>query len=138
MDLAAPFSMALVRPDKLRLEAYQAMVVCDGKNFFAAIKDIPNQVLQRPAPERVSIESLVTDPMLAEAWSQGFGGAMPQVLLLFGEAPLENLLSDKEEVAVLKPGEIGPHAYHRLRIDRPEGTATFWIDQKTYVLRPVV
>lgn len=137
MDLAAPFSVALVRPDKLRLEAYQAMVVCDGTTFFAAIKDIPNQVLQRPASGRVSIGSLLTDPMLAEAWSQGFGGAMPQVLLLFGKDPMENLLSDTEEVAVSEPGEIDGRACYRLRIERPEGVATFWIDQKTFVLRRV-
>ena len=138
MDLAAPFSMALVRPDKLRLEAYQAMVVCDGTTFFAAIKDIPDQVLQRPASGRLSIGSLVTDPMLAEAWSQGFGGAMPQVLLLLGKDPLKNLLSDTKEVAVSEPGEIDGRACYRLRIKRPEGTATFWIDQKTFVLRRVV
>ncbi|MCD4726887.1 MAG: redoxin family protein, partial [Pirellulales bacterium] len=138
VDLAAPFSMALIRPDKLRLEAYQAMVVCDGTTFFAAIKNIPGQVLQRPASGRLSIGSLATDPMLAEAWSQGFGGAMPQVLLLLGKDPMENLLGDTKKVAVSEPGETDGRACYRLRIERPEGAATFWIDQKTFVLRRVV
>ncbi len=138
MDLAAPFSMALERPNKLRLEAYQATVVCDGKDFFAEIKDVPNYVLRKPAPERLTIDTLFTDPVLAEAWAQGFGDAMPQVLLLLGENPMKNLMSGVEEVAVLEPGEIEGRAYHRLRMSRPDGLATFWIDQETFVLRRLV
>ncbi|MBU4273968.1 MAG: redoxin domain-containing protein [Planctomycetes bacterium] len=134
----APFSLALARPNKLRLEAYQATIVCDGKDFFAEIKDIPDYALRKPAPERLVFSMLFTDPLLEDAWTRGFGGSMPQVLLLLGKDPMKSLLSGTEEVAVMEAGEIDGHACHRLRFERPEGTATFWIDRENYVLRRVV
>ena len=46
----APFSLAFERPNKLRMDAYGAMVVCDGKDLFASIQDAPEQVMRTPAP----------------------------------------------------------------------------------------
>ena len=50
-DWKANFSLALVRPNKLRIEAYQAHVVCNGQKLFAVLNNLPGQVLVRPAPK---------------------------------------------------------------------------------------
>ena len=39
IDQTANFSVTLVRPNKLRLQAYQVMFVCDGQEIHAAIDD---------------------------------------------------------------------------------------------------
>ena len=49
-DVTAKFSLALDRPNKVRLEAYGARLVCDGKRLFAAVDDLPGQVLLTDAP----------------------------------------------------------------------------------------
>ena len=51
-DETANFSLALVRPNKVRIQAYQAMVVCDGEKLYAALENVPGQVLKRPAPRK--------------------------------------------------------------------------------------
>jgi len=137
-NLNAPFMLAMERPNKLRLEAYEAKIVCNDEGFFALVENIPNQVLSRPPLDKITFGSLFTDPILAEAWTRGFGGPMPQVLLLFGKNPLQDLLAGTDKVHVLDPGEIDGRACHRLRLDRTEGAATFWIDRETYALRRLV
>lgn len=138
IDQKAPFSFALERPNKLHLEAYQAMIVCDGKDFFAAISNLPNQVLRRESPMQLGLTALFLDPILAEAWTQGFGGAMPQVVLLMGEKPLETLLTGSEDIRMSEPGQIEGRECYRVRITRPDGEATLWIDREDYVLRRLV
>ena len=137
-DLTVSFMLAMERPHNLRLEAYDAEIVCNDQGFFASIGKAPGQVLQLPAPKQVTFATLFTDPLLAEAWTQGLGGPLPQVLLLYGNNPTKDLLAGTEDTKLLKPGEIDGHTCHRLRFDRPEGSGTFWIDSKTYVLRRLV
>ncbi len=134
----APFSLAFERPNKLRMDAYGAMVVCDGKDLFASIQDAPEQVMRTPAPERLKLVSLFKDPLLVKAWTLGFGGPMPQVMLLLDKDPMGILLDNTDEVEVLESGEIDGRGCYRVRIERPDGAATFWIDQKSFVLRRVV
>jgi thiol-disulfide isomerase/thioredoxin len=137
IDSTAPFSLAIERPNKLRMEAYDARIVCDGREMFASVKFIPNQVMRKPAPAKASIKALLTDPQLAQAWTQGFGGAMPQALLLLGEKPMDNLMRDAERVVSLEPGVIGGRECYRVQFQRPDGTAVFWIDRENHILRRV-
>ena len=51
IDDSAKFSVTLARPNQIRLEAYQVKLVSDGKQLFAAIDDLPGQVLEKPAPK---------------------------------------------------------------------------------------
>ena len=89
------FSLTLVRPNKIRLQAYQAMLVCDGKKLYAAIG--------RPAgpgagasrrPARSTLKTLFADRVLAMGLTQGVAGPMPQVLLLLADEPMKALLHD--------------------------------------------
>jgi len=138
IDETAPYSMTFERPNKLRVQANQAMQVCDGQKLFAAIEDQPGQVVVRPAPAKVSARTLYADRMLGMALTQGIGGALPQAVLLLTDDPAGILLRDAEPPVLAEPGQIEGRDCHRLQIRRPDGTATFWIDRESYLLRRVV
>jgi thiol-disulfide isomerase/thioredoxin/outer membrane protein assembly factor BamB len=138
IDDSASFSLTLVRPNQVRLQVYLATVVCDGKKLYAAIGDLPGQVLIKDAPKRLTLKTLFADRMLASALTQGIAGAMPQVMLLLADDPMKALLHDAEEPVLSEPGQIGDRSCYRVQIKRPDGTATFWIDQETFVLRRIV
>ena len=138
IDEVAQFSVSLVRPNKLRLQAYDAILVCDGQKTYAAVKDVPDQVLVKPAPERLTLKSIDVDLILRKVVSEGFASAPPQPLFLLADDPLAELLRGAEEPQLSEPGEIEGRACYRVRFKDAYGEATFWVDQQTYVLRRLV
>ena len=111
-------------------EAYQAVLVCDGKDLYAAIEQSarPGSLTSR-RPPRLTIADVFQDPILAEAMDAGLWRArMPQLMLLLGDNPLEALFRDSEEAAVvgagrnrrprLLPGEIKRPRRHGHLLDR--------------------
>ena len=50
---SADDSVTYVRPNKVRVHCYQAIVVSDGKQLYATIADLPGQVLDLPAPAQL-------------------------------------------------------------------------------------
>jgi len=129
------FSVTLGRPDRLRIEAYGAKIVCDGERFRAAIEDLPGQVLSRPAPERLSVHAIERDPVLLTAISAAAFGAPPQLTWLLAEDPVSMFLAHSESAALIEPDKIGDRTYARVQVTRPDGNAIFWIDPRTYILR---
>ena len=65
------FSMAFTRPNKIRMQAYNGTLVGDGKTLHAFIDDLPNQVLEKPSPGKLSIVDLFGDKDLASALRRG-------------------------------------------------------------------
>ncbi len=62
-----PLSVAFVRPNKLRLHALMAAVVCDGTNLWAVDQQIAGQVIMLPAPPRLTVDQILADPTLAQS-----------------------------------------------------------------------
>ncbi len=137
IDNTADFSTALVRPNKLRVQAYAATLVCDGQKLCAKVSDVPGGVGQR-APARLTLKSLDMDMVVRMAMNEGFGGATPQPLLLLADQPLDALLRDSEEPVLSQSGQIDGRDCYRVQVKTSYGMATFWIDQETYVLRRLV
>jgi thiol-disulfide isomerase/thioredoxin len=131
----ANFSCALLRPNKLRMQAYDAMLVCDGQKCFAAIEGLPGQVVLKQAPTSLSMRTLDSDPVLIRAMTQGFGGGMPQPVLLMADDPLKALLPGNEEPVLSETGQIEGRDCYRVKVTWPEGVATLWIDKESFVLR---
>jgi len=132
------FSLAFVRPNKLHIRAYKAELVSDGQQLHAYVRYVPGQILSRPAPKRLTMTNVQPDWAVRMAMTQGFAGGMPQIPLLFGRDPLDLLLRDLGEPELSEPGQIGGHDCYRVRLKGPDGVATFWVDQKSYVLRRIV
>jgi outer membrane lipoprotein-sorting protein len=137
-DETAKFSLAFVRPNKLRFRAYDAELVCNGKTMFAYVKDTPGQVFNRPAPERMTMRNVLPDWAVMMAMNTGFAHGMPQIPLLLDKEPLKMLVGDEGQPELSEPGEIDGHACYRVKVNNPDGVATFWIDEETYVLRRIV
>jgi len=137
VDKSADFSLTFERPNKLRMDVYRATVVCDGKQLYATIEDLPDQVLVRDAPKEFTVESIYRDRILATTLSQGFAGASPQWMLLTADDPMKILLHGVEGTSLGEPGEIGDRDYYRVNIARKDGTAVFWIDRESHVLRRI-
>ena len=140
-DSKSEFLVAMVRPNKLLLHAYQGGVVCDGKKLSAFIKDLPNQVMQREAPPQLTMESLYSDAILTSALTdippQSLAGFPTPLVLLLAKDPLKTLLYRAEKTELLPSDKIGENVCYRVQITRAEGSSVYWIDQDTYVLRRV-
>ncbi len=131
------FSVAFVRPNKLRLICYDAMAVCDGKQFRAAVKTIPNRVMQVSAPETLTPEFIVNDPQLRAAL-QGPGGAPVQIAFLMTDNTIAQLLQDvMSPPKLLQPEPIDGRRCNRVEIDGSQGMLTLWIDQQSNLLRRI-
>ena len=139
-DNTAKFSLAFVRPNKLRFQAYKAELVCNGKTLYAYISDsdMSGQVLRRPAPERMTMKNVLPDWAIMMEMNGGFAHGMPQIPLLLGKEPLDMLLGDQGAPELSEPGDIAGHGCYRVKVKGPDGTATFWIDRENYVLRRIV
>jgi thiol-disulfide isomerase/thioredoxin len=138
IDDHADFSVTMVRPNKLRMVVYQARLTCDGQKMYAAMSDLPDQVIVKDAPAQLDVKSVYFDRLIATAMGQGIAGASPQLMMLLEKDPLAILLRDAEAPVLGEAGEIDGHKYYRVQMKRPDGTAVFWIDQQTYALRRIV
>jgi len=137
-DEKVDFAVRLARPNKLRAQVYQVTLVSDGQQMHATIADLPDQVLAKKTPEQLTLRSVYCDQVLASVMTEGFAGAAPQLLLLTEKDPLPLLLRDAEKPLLLEPGEIDGRRHYRVQLKRPDGTALFWIDQQTYILRRIL
>jgi thiol-disulfide isomerase/thioredoxin len=138
VDETADFSVTLVRPNKLRMQVYQAMVVCDGRQLHAAIQDLPGQVLVKQAPEKLTMESVYADRILASVLTSGLTGPAPQLILLLEDDPLGFVLHNAEATSLTSPGTIAGRECYRVEIKRDYGTSVLWIDRESYALRRIV
>ena len=138
VDETDAFSIALVRPDKLRLEVHQARVIFDGEKLHAALDHLPGQVVVRDAPQRLTLQSLDRSPVLAPALGQGFASHLARLVLLLADDPLEHLLEGVEEPELAEPGEIEGRSCYRVRLRRDGQAATLWIDRESLILRRIV
>ncbi|HUT89135.1 MAG TPA: redoxin domain-containing protein [Thermoguttaceae bacterium] len=133
------FGVALARPNKVRVHAFDGLVVCDGQKLWGAARNMPDQVLCLDAPPEITIESLYPNHVVADAMirepTRTFSWLPVQLILLLADDPLKTLLHESAEPQTIEPGMVGERACHRIRIQRPDGVGGLWIDQETYVLR---
>ena len=57
--------VAFERPNKLRLECYDAKFISDGENCFATVPHVPNVVMKVPAPKALAPTDVVRDVLHA-------------------------------------------------------------------------
>lgn len=141
LDAKPEFLVAFVRPNKLLLRSYQGIVVCDGKQVSAFVKDLPSQVTQRPAPAQLTMESLYGDAILTSALTdmppQALASFPAPLVLLLAKDPLKTILYHAQKPELLPSDKIGDSVCYRVQITRPEGNAVYWVDQKDSLLRRV-
>jgi thiol-disulfide isomerase/thioredoxin len=132
-------NLALVRPNKIRLQAFEGVVVSDGKKLLTFANDLPDQVAERPAPPAIDIQTIFADRILGSAISQGptqgFSWVPIPLLLMTAPDPLKTILHHSTPPVLLEPAKIGEHPCYRVKLTRPDGEAVLWIDERSLVLR---
>lgn len=136
----APMSLQAECPNRLRLRAYRATVVCDGERLMAQVEDeetgnIDGQILVRAAPAKLCLGDLYGDAVLREALSSGLARQPVQAELLFGEQPLATLFQPGVSLQLLPSQEFDGRACDRVQATTAEGPFVFWIDREDALLR---
>ena len=131
-----PFRVAFTRPDKIRIEAYDARIVADGRTLRAAVGGIPGQVLTEDVNSPLGLDQLFTDRELRGTLSAGEAGCPTQLPLLLADDTVELILGDASGPPRIAATElIDGHACGRVEIPKPDGTLTLWIDRSKKLLR---
>jgi peroxiredoxin len=137
-DARVNFSVALIRPNKLRIEFFNGKVICDGKQWCAFCETVPGQAVLREAPAKLGMNLLRADELLYSALNGGGQVPSPQLQLLWEDNPIKNLTNGSQDVTLDEPGRLGDFECYRVRVSLPEGPEYLWIDQKTFALRQFV
>ena len=130
-----PFSVALERPNKIRVHALQASIVGTGEKLYASIDSLRGQVMVHPDPEKLTLEALVPDSMLADAMRGQLGVPLPQLELLLSDDPIRAIVGEGAP-KMLSDEELEGKQCHRVAVQGPHGTGVLWIDvQSKLVLK---
>ncbi len=134
-----PFAASLERPNKVRINAFQGVVACDGKQFYAVVADdsMADQILYRPAPADLAIDEIYSDPVLVQMLSGGTGVRLPQLDLLLADKPLVAIFGEGYETKRLEDRAISSDepACQRVEIKSDRGRFVAWIEPKKHILR---
>ena len=131
-----PFRVAFERPDRMRIEAYDARAVADGRTLRAAVGGIPGQVLAEPLVVPLALDQLFADRELAAAVVEGEAGCPTQLPLLLADDTVDVILGDATAPPRFAGREqVDGHDCDRVRITKPDGTLELWIDRESRLLR---
>ncbi len=142
-------SIAFHRPNKLRLLFTEAVadaggerrgfdVACDGELLRATMPEVPDQMVEKPAPAALTAENVLADPLIEEKLvTRQLGDVFPQLAMLLNASDDDAaaIFPDDSSPRLLADATLGDRDYYRVATSHPEGTRIFWIDRETYVLR---
>lgn len=128
-----PFSVAIERPNKIRIHALDTMSVADGELFRSIVKSLPGQVLVHSCPEKLNPGTFTADEMLAASMRGQLDVEMPQLLLLVGDDPLAALTRDSTATQ-LADSEFQGKKCHRIELAGPAGKSELWIEAESGLL----
>ena len=132
-----PFSQSVsfMRPNRVRIECFDSVLVCDGKTLHGSTAAVPQQVLELDAPQQLRIDDLFAGDALHKSLTQGPAGFPIQLLLLLADAPLPPQLESDPTARIVGADSFDGADRPRIRIDTSEGPWVLWIDKQSSVLR---
>ena len=136
VDQSIPFRVAFERPDRLRIECYDARIAADGTSFRAAVGNVPGQVLDEPVKSPLTLDQLFADEQVRLTLAEGDAGCPTQLPLLFADDTVDLIVADAvDKPRVTGTEQIEGHACTVLTIPKPDGPLVLWIDRKSKLLR---
>ena len=112
-------------------------MLSDGKQIYGRPDGWGGQVTVVNAPEKIEARSFYSIQTIAPLLQSGLEGSSIQLDLLTANKPLQDIMVGGGQFELLEPVSIGDNNYQRIAAESPEGLLTFWIDEKTSVLRRV-
>lgn len=144
-------STAFARPNRVRLEFGEAVadaagrrrgfaVACDGDMLRAVHSDIPDQIVEKPAPATLTADDALPDPLVRERLlNQPLSEVFPQLAMLLNVSDADEaaLFPEDKSPRMLDDASLDGRRYYRVATSTPGGTRVFWIDRETYALRRI-
>ena len=131
-----PFRVAFSRPDRIRIEAYDARIAADGTSLFAAVGSVPGQVLVEPVKSPLAMDQIFADDHVRATLAEGEAGCPTQLPLLLADDTIELVLADANAPPrVAGSDTVDGHQCVRLAVTKPDGVLELWIDAKSRLLR---
>lgn len=131
-----PLRVAFARPDRIRIEAYDARIVSAEDTLFAAVGGVPGQVLSAPLSGALDLEGLFADDVVRVTLTEGEAGCPVQLPLLLADDTLDHVLGDATAAARIAGHErVEDRPCVRVEIPKPDGPLELWIDRESRVLR---
>lgn len=130
-----PFSVTYEKPNKLRINAFGVMLVCDGKQLRASVQDLEGQILALDAPPEITLDTIYSDTNLSKALGGGIDVVLPQLKLLLDDQALDSELNGSEKITRLDDQKLGDDLCHVVDVTSKEGHRVYWIDSASHILR---
>lgn len=146
-------AVMLKRPDRFRLLRMRqrpdgttaaAVVTCDGDKLRAQVSSFEPQLLELPAPDVLTPDSIAPDPLLREAmFPVPLQDVFPQLaLLLAGEDQSPWVLEAKNRLVLLPPKKISPPGEddvdcYRVQMPTSAGPQVCFIQKEKFLLRRI-
>jgi outer membrane lipoprotein-sorting protein len=141
-------SLAFKRPNLVRIDFTEALadgdrprqgfsIASDGTQVRALTPDIPDQMVEIPAPAALTPENIFVDPAIkAKLLDRSLGDVFPQLAMLLNASDDDAaaVFPNDSNPRLLENAELDGADCYRVATSHPEGTRVFWIDAKTYVL----
>lgn len=136
VDQSVPFRVIFERPDRLRIDCYDARIAADGTSLRAAVGNVPGQVLEEPVKSPLTLDQLFADEQVRLTLAEGDAGCPTQLPLLLADDTIDLIIAD----AVDKPRITGTetiegHPCTVVTIPKPDGPLVLWIDRDSKLLR---
>jgi outer membrane lipoprotein-sorting protein len=142
-------SLAFKRPNLVRIDFSEALtegdgprqgfsIASDGKSIRALTPDMPDQMVEIPAPATLTPENIFVDPAInAKLLDRNLGDVFPQLAMLLNTSDDDTaaVFPHDSNPRLLENADLNGIDCYRVATSHPEGTRVFWIDSKTYALR---
>lgn len=138
-------TLALERPNKLRLTCEEAIasskgrqayeVVSDGVKLRASATGPSKATFETDAPEKLTLENLLANEDIKKVFQdRPLGEVFPQLAMLLVENPNEAIFPEDTHERMLPDAKLRGRVCRRIASTHPEGTRVLWIDRDTQVL----
>jgi len=136
VDQSIPFRLAFERPDRLRIDCYDARIAADGTSLRAAVGNVPGQVLEEPVRSPLTLDQLFADEQVRLTLAEGDAGCPTQLPLLLADDTVDLIVADAvDKPRITGTEQIEGHACTVVLIPKPDGPLVLWIDRTKKLLR---
>ena len=136
VDQSVPFRVAFERPDRLRIDCYDARIAADGTSLRAAVGNVPGQVLDEPVKSPLTLDQLFADEQVRLTLAEGDAGCPTQLPLLLADDTIDLIIADAvDKPRITGTEKIEGHACTVVTIPKPDGPLVLWIDRESKLLR---
>ena len=140
-------SLAYQQPNFIRLRFDEALqsdegtargfdIAADGMVMRATAVELPGQVLETKAPDAITIENFLPDPLIREVFNnRSIGDVFPQLAMLLNDDEETLVFPEDEAPRLLDEKMLGDRNCYRVATTSSKGKRIFWIDAKNFILR---